>query len=246
MEHSERLALAHALTQRMAETYPLLVGGVYGSTARAEDTTWSDLEMWFVVEDGCQARSKQILLRDTAVGWRVFQESELLDLLTSPDLRWPFHMGVLDVLEVLHGDPALPGKYLERGLQTPPEQFRRVLADRLPELVVESHGRAHSAAQRGDFGTARYAVIEVLFEMQTALCLLNRRWVTRDYDAGLMQVSRFAKVPAGYAELVPTLIAATGFDCLPALDRLVREFWALVSAENIDVSNYQAVEHVPI
>lgn len=246
MEHPERLALAKALTRRMAANYPLVIGGVYGSTACAEDTPWSDLEMWFVVADGCKAAGKQILFRDTAVGWRVYEESDLLHLLTHPDGRWPFHMGVLDVLDVLHGDPARVKNWLKTGAATPAERFRQHLADHLPELVLESHGRAHSAALRGDFATARYALIEVLFEMQTALCLLNRKWVTRDYDAGLMQVCRFPDIPAGYAEIVPRLLSAMDFSCLSELDTLVDQFWRLFAAENINVINYQSAGRIPI
>lgn len=246
MEHPERITLAETLTRRMADTHPLLIGGVYGSTAREEDTPWSDLELWFVVEDGCAAAGKHILYKNTAVGWRVYQVSELLQILAHPDARWPFHMGVLDVLHVLHGDPARVKKWLKYGMETPGERFTNYLADRLPELVVESHGRVHASARRGDFATARYGVIEVLFEMRTALCLLNRRWVTRDYDAGLLQVCDFPKLPAGYAEALPALLEARSFDCLPILDRLVDQFWQLMIDEGIEVRNYQHADRIPL
>jgi hypothetical protein len=83
--------------------------------------------------------------------------------------------------------------------------------------------------------------------MRTALCLLNKRWVTRDYDAGLLQVAAFLKVPAGYGELVPALLAANDLEALlPLADQLVEGFWKLVEAEGIAVKNYQTVEEIPL
>jgi len=247
MTREERYRLAQDFCSRMASEYPLLVGGVYGSTARRQDTPHSDLELWFVVESGCQAGGKHFIFRDTAVGYRVYEEQALIEILTHPDARWPFHMGVLDQLQVLQGDPELPRHWLEAGLSTPRPAFYRHLQQRLPELVVESHGRMHSSQLRGDWPTARYALQEVLFEMLTALCLLNQRWVTRDYDAGLLEAARFEKLPEGYAGIVSDLLLADNFQrALSLADKLVSEFWRLIAAEGIRVPNYQSVEEIPL
>jgi hypothetical protein len=247
MNHSERYQLALDLCAQMAARYPVLIGGIYGSTARGTDTEWSDLEMWFVVKEGCEAKEQHLIFRDTAVGYRVYRESELIEILTNPDERWPFHMGVLEVLEVLHGDPIRVREWIDQATAISLERFHVYLAANLPEFVLESYGRIHSSAIRGDWATARYSVTEVLFEMQTALCLLNQRWVTRDYDAGLLQVAAFPKIPVGYGELVPALLAAKGFEeLLPLADRLGEGFWQLVAAEGIVVKNYQTVDAIPV
>ena len=247
MEHNERYQLALDLCARMVAKYPVIIGGVYGSTARGTDTPTSDLEMWYVVEDGCEAQGQHLIFQDTAVGYRVYQERELIEILTNPDGRWPFHLGALEVLEVLHGDPARVREWIDRATATPIGLFHDRLAAHLPGLVIESYGRIHSSVERGDWATAGYSLTEVLFEMRTALCLLNKRWVTRDYDAGLLQVAAFPKVPAGYGELVPALLAANDLEALlPLADRLVEGFWKLVEAEGIAVKNYQTVEEIPL
>jgi len=48
MKHEERVQTAHKLTQIMIEKYDddILLGGIYGSTARGTDTEYSDLEMF--------------------------------------------------------------------------------------------------------------------------------------------------------------------------------------------------------
>ena len=247
IQPGERFQLAQDFCTRMAAAYPLVVGGVYGSTARRTDTPHSDLEMWFVVESGCKAGDKHFLYRDTAVGYRVYEEHALIDILTNPDGRWPFHMGVLDQLKVLSGDPSRVGDWMERGKSVPAASFRARLESVLPELVFESHGRMHSSHLRGDWPTARYALQEVLFEMLTALCLLNQSWVTRDYDAGLLQAGAFEKIPDGYVVIVPQLLKANSFKpALSLTDKLVTRFWRLIESEGIRVPNYQSVEDIPL
>jgi len=247
MNHSERYQLALDLCARMVAHYPVIIGGVYGSTARGDDTPYSDLEMWFVVEDGCLAQGQELLVQGLALGYQVFREQELIEILTRPDARWPFYAGVLDQLRVLYGNPARVRDWLRLAMATPIERFHEYLAAHLPGLVVESYGRIQSCALRGDWATARYAVMEVLSEMQTALCLLNRRWVTRDYDEGLRQVATFSKIPAGYRELFAALLSAREFGEMVSLaDRLVEGFWQLVAAEGIVMNNYQTVEEIPV
>ena len=247
MKHKERLQLARDLCQRMADRFPVLIGGVYGSTARGTDTPWSDLELWFVVENGCQAVGKHFLFQGISAHYDVYQENDLLRILTEPDGRWPFHIGILAELRVLYGDPERVAAWLLAGQNTPAERFYAHLEEHLPELVVESYGRIHSSARRDDFPTAQFAVTEVLFEMQNALCLLNQRWVTRDYDDGLMQVAKFPDIPTGYAEIVPALRQADDFDkILPLADRLVEGFLTLIADKGIQVSNYKNVESIPL
>ena len=247
MLHTERFQLALDLVTKMTATYPVILGGVYGSTARGEDTPFSDLEMWFVVEDGCPAQGQELLVQGIAVGYQVFREGELIEILTHPDARWPFHAGVLDQLQVLHGNPTRVRDWLRLATTTPLERFHAYLAAHLSGQVVESYGRIQSCALRSDWATARYSVTEVLFEMQTALCLLNKRWVTRDYDEGLRQVAMFPKVPEGYREIFPALLVAREFgEMISLADRLVDGFWQLMVAEGIVVRNFQSVEEILI
>ncbi|HSF82421.1 MAG TPA: hypothetical protein VLA49_14375 [Anaerolineales bacterium] len=249
LTHSERTQLAHSLCERMVRQYPdeILVGGVYGSTSRGTDTPWSDLEMWFVVSDGCPAQEQHLLYRDTAVGYRVYQRSELENILTTPSTRWPFHMGVLSELQVLHGDPARVQAWIEMGKAIPRPKFLAALKAILPDLVVESHGRIHSSLIRQEKHTLFPHVFEVLFEMLTALCLLNQRWVRHDYFQGLEQSFEFPKLPAGYQEIVPILYEARDPNqTLVLADRLVASYWDLLIQEGIRVRNYQNLAELPL
>lgn len=249
MEREERIQLAQDLCARMIANHPgdIILGGVYGSTARRTDTRWSDLEILFIVRDGSKVEGKEFLYRGTAIGYQVIEQRKLEELLTNPSLKWPFWMGVLSVLKVLHGDPEQVRVWLRLGQSVPAERFQAALEASLPGLVVESYGRILSCQERGNTRDIGCAVIEVLYEMNQALCLLNQRWVTHDYYQGLVDAFSFPRLPEGYQELVPVLWSAREVDeIVPLAETLVRNFWQLLADEGIEVKNYQAVEDMPL
>jgi hypothetical protein len=90
-------------------------------------------------------------------------------------------------------------------------------------------------------------VIEVLYEMNQALCLLNQLWVTHDYYQGLVDAFSFPKLPKGYQDLVPVLWAAREVgEIVPLAETLVRNFWQLLADEGVAARNYQAVDDLPL
>lgn len=247
MMQNQRLELAQAICSQMLRTYgdQILIGGVYGSTATDSNTPWSDLEMWFVVQDSCEARGKHLLFQDIPVGYRVYKRNDLEHIITHPSVRWPFHMGVLSVLKLLFGDPDILGSWLEMGRAIPKYTFYTALEEMLPGLVFESYGRIHSSAIRREEHTLIPAILEVLFEMLTALCLLNQSWVTHDYYAGLVESFEFVKTPRGYERIVPALYAARNFESAVFLaDELVSNFKDLLTEEGIRIINYHSVQEI--
>jgi kanamycin nucleotidyltransferase len=225
----------------------VIVGGVYGSVARGTDTQWSDLELFFVVQNRSKIKGMHFIFRDIAVGYRVMERRALEEILTQPSLQWPFHMGVLSALKVLHGNPERVQHWLRLGQSAPAKKFRAALEASLPELIVESYGRILSCRERGNARDIGCAVHEVLFEMNQALCLLNQRWVTHDYYAGLVDAFRFPKLPDGYKTLVPALWSAREIaEIVPLAEEMVRNFWGLLAREGIKVAKYQNVDELPL
>ena len=132
-------------------------------------------------------------------------------------------MGALSGLKVLYGDPEQVRAWLQLGQSVPAERFREALEASLPGLVVESYGRILSCRERVNTQDIGCAVIEVLFEMNQALCLLNQRWVTHDYYQGFVDAFSFPRLPEGYQELVPVLWSAREVDeIVPLAEALVQ------------------------
>jgi kanamycin nucleotidyltransferase len=245
----DRLALARALCARLvaANGDGLLVGGVYGSVARGEDTPWSDLELLFVTRDGHAFPGRHLLYCGGAVGYEVLEEGALVAALERPTTGWPMRMGVLSVLRVLHGDPALVARWLDVGRAVPRDAFRAALAEAAPGLVVESYGRMHSCVARGDLDVLHVSALEVLLEMNTALCLLNGCWVTHDYVGGIIEAAAFPLVPEGYDRLAPALWRERDPAMALALaDALVDAYHLLLDREGIAIRDAQSLEELAL
>jgi kanamycin nucleotidyltransferase len=225
----------------------MVLAGVYGSTARGTDTPWSDLELLVIVLSESKLASKTFLYRGTAVSLNVLAEPELEAVLTGPSLTWPFYMGVLSVLKPMYGDKQRVHSWLEEGRAVPEARFRRCLEENLPGLVVESYGRILSCQRRGNTRDIYIAALEVLLEMNTALCLLNRRWVTHDYYRGLEEAFGFSRLPDAYKKLVLRLWDAREIDeIVPLATTLVENYWRLLEGEGVHVPDYHAVDDVPL
>ena len=249
MTHERRIQLASDLCDRMVTSYPddVILGGVYGSAARGTDTAWSDLDMLFVVRDESQIVGKYFIFRNIAVGYQVITQQKLEELLSNPSLEWPLWMGILSVLKVLHGDTQQIQAWLRLGQSAPVEKCKETLETSLPELVVESYCRIFSCRERGNTDDVGCAVIEVLFEMNKALCLLNQRWITHDYYQGFIDAFSFPKLPEGYEELVTALWVARDINkIVPLAATLVQNFWRLLSHEGVNVKNYHTVNDLPL
>ena len=253
MDQHDRMRLAEELCDRFVGKYAndVLLGGVYGSTARGLDTSWSDLEMLFITRDGCAAQGQHLVFRGIPAGYMVIMQGKLEELLSNPSLEgfcgWPFFMGVLSVLKVLHGDISLVEAWLHMGTAVPDAKFRQSLERHLPELILESYGRIFSCKERDNRDDWYCAVLEVLFEMRDALCLLNRSWVTHDYLQGMRDSFEFPKLPRRYEELVPLLWHTRDIEvALPLARELVENFWHLLRAEGIELRGYNAVSDIPL
>lgn len=245
MDHAERIKLAHAISARLADKHgdAILAGGVFGSAARGDDTEWSDLDLLYVVRAGTPLHSRCFIFQGAPVVLNAIAEPELEANLRAPGPRWPYWMGVLDVLQVQVGDAARPRRWMELGQSLDDTSFRIAVEGHLPGLVFESYGRIRSSAARGNRRDAAHAAIEVLYEMQTAICLLNRRWVTRDYYAGLEQSFAFPLRPDGWEWLAPRLWDAAELnEIVTVAGSLMGAYWRLLASTGMMVQNYQTLE----
>jgi hypothetical protein len=253
MKHEERMQLARELCDRFVGRYShdVIFSGVYGSTARGLDTEWSDLEMLFVVQDSCKAHGRQLVIQGRAVSYAVMAYHTLEHVLGNPvlhrDCGWPFWMGVLSALKVLYGSQSNVDALLQVGIDVPDARFKVALEKELPGLVFESYGRILSCKERNNQDDIYCAVLEVLFEMRDALCLLNKSWVTHDYLQGLVDSFCFPRLPRRYRELVPQLWRACNIDdVIPLADELVRNFRRLLAEEGIVIHDYNTVSDITV
>ena len=132
---------------------------------------------------------------------------------------------------------------------TTPSQLLTRLGPEAAE-IARSRGVAPPALSRlvrGDLDDMVPSALEVLFEMQTALCLVNRRWCTHDYYAGLADTFAFPRLPEGYPELVPQLYRARRPEEILALaDELVANYKRFLAETGIQVRDFARVSEIPV
>lgn len=249
MDTAARAGLAREIADHMVARHgdAILLGGVFGSAARGDDTPFSDLDLLFVARDGAGLAGRSLLFKHVVISMQVVAAGELEAELRGPGAAWPFWMGVLEVVRPLVGDAAQLERWRALGLSLDETAFLTGAARHLPGLVFESYGRIRSCAARNNQRDARAAALEVVYELQRALCLLNRRWVTRDYFAGVAQSFAFPLRPEGYEELAPRLLEAHELpEIVTVAGQLVAAYWRLLAACQMSVQNYQRVEDLPL
>jgi hypothetical protein len=242
LNHEERVRLAHAFADRVARKAPahFVLAGFAGSTARGNDTPWSDLDMVCFLKRGSGVKSRRFLLHGVAVGFWVEETERLEEILTHPQEKWPILMGLLSSLQVLRGDPAQPEGWLAMGHACPPEAFRQAVHALIPGMVMESFGRILSAGSRHRDEEVNVSAIEILLEMNKVLCLLNQSWVFHDYLDGIRDAFRFPKLPEGYRELGPALWSShTAAVAIPLATELVTNYWKLLEREGFSRESFQ-------
>lgn len=247
MTHVNHRQLARAIAADLVARYGdgVLLAGLCGSAARGEATPWSDIDLLVVTRAGAPLQGQSRMLQGVVVSMAALSAAELEARLREPGTAWPFWMGVLDALEVLAGDPERVRQWLGLGLASPESAFQRALERALPGLVFESYGRIRSCAARGNLWDLAPAAHEVLLEMKTALCLLNRRWVTRDYYQGLAQSFDWPLRPLGWEDLAPKLWMARELEPAVALaGELVENYRKLLGACGLAMPGDQTVDQI--
>jgi len=91
------------------------------------------------------------------------------------------------------------------------------------------------------------AVLEVLFEMRDALCLLNRSWVTHDYYQGLVDTFQSPKLPQHYKEIVPLLWQVKNIDtAIVLVMELTESFQKLLKDQGIKSTEFGKDPEIPV
>ncbi len=246
MNHEERESFSRVLSDKVVKAHRnVILSGIYGSTVRGTDTKWSDLDMLFVVEGKNQEKS--FVYKDTVVNYKMISVEELEKILTIPTMDWPFWMGILDVLKVIYGNPLQVKRWLEIGQNLSRNRLRDILEENLPSLVFESYGRILSSQKRKNTKDVNVSAIEIVLEMNKALCLLNQKWVTHDYYQGIMDVCTFPKLPKRYEKIAPLLWCSHETNEAVMLSKnLVNDFLELLVNEGIKVRNHQNVNELQV
>lgn len=249
MDHVERISLAKSVSDKFFENHgkDVILSGIYGSTARGEDVEWSDLDILFIVNNDCKIEERSFLYKGTVVGLRILKMEDLETILTTPTVDWPFWMGTLQILKVIHGNRKMVDDWIKKGLFVSDEKFQSLLEKVLPSLVFEPYNKILSCRIRNNASDLNLSITKMILEMSEALCLLNRRWFTHSHYKRIIDTFEFPNLPRRYKELVPKLWNCNDLDEASTLSqKLVDDYKSLLVKEKIQLRDYKRLDDVVI
>ncbi|UCH32595.1 MAG: hypothetical protein JSV05_04250, partial [Candidatus Bathyarchaeota archaeon] len=244
MNHEERVSLARKITGLFLKKYgeDILLGGIYGSTAKGTDTEYSDLEMFFIVRNASTAKTVEFAFKGTPVHVEVRKVSKVERDITEVELDWPLEMGRLFNLKTTCGDKSILKKFQKLLDEVPNAIFYEFIATYTP-LCYEGLGRLKSIKIRGNIHETGLLVAEVLIEFMLLTAIFNREFINHDYLGGLPESFQFKHLPKDYEKTARMLMNwnTLNLDGIITLaDRFVQNFIRFLGTKGIIVN-----EHTP-
>lgn len=248
MNHEDRIDLASKLTERLLEKYgdDILLGGIYGSTAKGTDTQHSDLEMLFIVKDESNAKTFDFAYKGTPVHVEVKKSSIVKKEITEVEIGWPVKMGTLFHLKATCGDEAILKKFRKLLEEVPNDRFCKFIAKYAP-LCYEGLGRLKSVKIRGNTHETGLFVAEILIEFMLLTAIFNKQFINHDYLGGLPESFRFKQLPRDYERIATKLMnwkTLTIDEIIRLADEFVSNFVSFVAEKGIEVNKHTPLDRI--
>ena len=248
MDHEQRIQLVNRITEMFLEKYKkeTLLGGVYGSTAKGTDTEYSDLEMFFIIENESKAKSFRFAYESIPVGVEVQKVSNVEEDITKIELDWSLKMGRLFNLKVVYGDSAILREFGEILEKVPKVRFNAFLAKETP-LCYEGLWKLKAVKVRKNTFEMGLFVEEILKEFMLLVAIFNREFINYDYFGGLLESFDFKNLPRDYEKNARKLMKWNDLsidDTVKLADKFVHNFVELLADNGVVVKEHTPLEEV--
>lgn len=203
MNHNERMQIAEYFTKKMMQKYrkDILVGGIFGSTSRNEDTKYSDLEMIFIVKDSSKAKTTEFFYKGILISLDVEKISDVRKTIENVTILWSLQMQRLVNFKVTCGNAKILRKFRERIKKIPDKTFKDAISKELPCLVDTINKMKTNRFLNINKETIDVSR-EILYGINLAIGLLNKKYFTRNYYKNFVEAYSFQKLPIKYKKLV--------------------------------------------
>jgi len=250
MNHEERVQLANKLTDMMLEKYgdEILLGGIYGSTAKNTDTEYSDLEMFFVVENGSKAKNFNFAFKGIPILVLVDNVTDVERDIEEVDIEWPLKMGRLFNMKITYSDRAILEKFRKILESVPQEKFVGCIAKETA-LCYEGLGRLKAVKIRKNTYETGLFVAEVLHEFNLLVAVINKEFINYDYLGGLQEAFKFKKLPTNYEKIARKLFNWTSLsldEIINLAQEFVHNFVEFASENGIKIEEHTPLEEVEL
>ncbi len=240
LNHEERLEIAGQQCGRILDIYgeSVLAVFIYGSTAKALDRPYSDLEMKCVVKDGFEIQTKYYLYRGLNIVLSYRQESAFLEAARKVTVNWPVEADMYRNRITLFERDGWT-KNLEKAVAQSETTDIAPAVRYAAVLMTNSLGNLRNALFSGDsrgiVGQAR----AIARQAAHLVILLNHRYVTTSSQFW-KQVFECPWQPQDFSLLVET---AAGFapanqdEIVKAAERLYAQVLEMVESRGISIES---------
>lgn len=250
MNHEERVNLASKLTELLLKRYrdEILLGGIYGSTAKGTDTEYSDLEMFFIVKNESKAKSFSFAYESMPVNVCVRKLAEVEKDINEIELDWPLKMGRLFNLKITCGDATIWKRFRRLLEKISGEKINEFIAKETP-LCYEGLGRLKAVKIKGNTHEIGLFVAEVLMEFMLLTAIFNREFINHDYLGGLPESFTFKYLPKDFKKIATKLMEWKTLnidETIQLADKFVQNFVSFMAKKGIEVKEHTPLEKVAI
>ncbi len=247
MDLADCQSIARELCQRLATAADVAIVVAGMITPAAPLTDFDPIELLLITEQARQRPLHSFMMRGVPVTIHPIAVPDLEAVLQAPDLRWPQWLSWLAQVQPIIGTAEQLQDWLSRARALPERAFYQSIIPYLPQLVFQRYSELRAATVRRQASVARLLVSELLMEMISALCLINRCWTTQQRYAGLNESFSFPLQPRDWPQLAPALIAAQELDEIGRLaGTLIGNYWQLLVRCSLQIENYQTTASAPL
>lgn len=240
VSHEQRLEVGSKISGRILETFnsDVLAVLVIGSTAKALDRPYSDLEMIAVVKDSREIPTRYYVHDGLLVQLDYKQESTFLKEAREPGREWPMGADECRNRIVLFERDGWTRRLVEAVEENNKLDFSEPL--RFAALgMTESLAAVRNADLKDDPVDLRTRAFYMAWDTARVVYLLNRKYVltTSWYWKQLFECSEQPKDLKKLVEIVAGFVATGRKDLVEASERLWKETMRLVKRRGISIES---------
>jgi len=246
MKSRRRIEIAKEISEIIVQKYgnEVLLIGVYGSVARGEDVTYSDIDMYVITRS--LTFQRYFVYKGIPVTIHFKTKRKVLKLIGNVTSTWPAEVYQYLCPKILYGSEALLEEFRQVLERIPEESFWKAASTALIELF-ENVGKVRNACIEKNLGRCIEAVWNVVWHADMFVALVNKKFFKKPGFRGLEEVMEFRKIPENYCELMKTLWISREFK---ELEKASMKLWGncvkLAKEEGIKFKNYTSLEEIDL
>jgi kanamycin nucleotidyltransferase len=202
LSRTERLTVVDSIVARLLDAYHshVVAIGLYGSTGRGADGTYSDIEMFCVIDRPGEDRRYEWIYGDCKIEIEVFGEDVIRRKAAVVDEGWPVTHAEFAFPRLLRGAERFFSELRELVFAHPDETFAEVERAIIVDELYEGMGKVRNAASTGDFSKLASRACRVAL-MSALLLGLARRKIYTAAGLDLAESMQLLGRPDGHDEL---------------------------------------------